>query len=54
MRTHVLPEAGRWVARQQTPMQAFGYDVRHFGLRVALHNLLWLWVHRHDGHVEAR
>ena len=34
-------------------IREFWIEWRAWGLRVATHNAVWTWIHRHDQHVRA-
>ena len=49
----VCPVSGGWIVQHSTPLQAFWWDMRHYGPGIAIHNALWRWVHRRDRWVRS-
>ena len=50
---HVCKVPGGWLIEHRTLSQAFWWDLCHYGLGIAAHNMLWVWVHRHDRWVRS-
>lgn len=42
-----------WSWAWESGWQSFWRDLTRHGLGVALHNMVWQWMHRHDRHVRA-
>lgn len=49
----VRPHPQGWSWAWESGWQSFWRDLQRHGLGVALHNMAWQWVHRHDRHVRA-
>jgi len=50
---HICKVPGGWLVQRRTLFQAFLWDWRHYGLAIAIHNLLWQWVHWRDQWVRS-
>lgn len=52
-RIAVRQQNGGWMVTYESGWQSFWRDLTRHGLGVALHNMVWQWMHRHDAHVRT-
>lgn len=47
-RVHVKPDGDKWVTWQGNTIDNFANDLRCWGIKTAIYNILWLWKYRHE------